>query len=324
MEFSVIIPTRNRPDLLKIAIKSVMEQTFDDFEIIVVNDGSNAEYDKDYQALKTEFGAKVVVLNLERSWHGHGPNYTRNMGMSIAKGNYLCFLDDDDEWIDPDHLRLANSILKQSGADVYFTNQKVYLDNRPTHQKIWLSTLGEKIDKTTKTMIDDAYPVSVTELLKVDGFCHLNTTIVTKELFQQINGFDEHIPYEGDRAFYYRVIDNAKLIIYNPKETSRHNMPDIKQASSVSTKVSELEKMLSRLTLLNKGIIARKNTGIQKLFKQQKVYNLKLISDALYRRGSHDLAYYYAREALLIGFTFKWLAFTGLLFFKATFLNSKK
>lgn len=324
MQFSVIIPTRNRPETLKVAIMSVLNQTSDDFEIIVVNDGSDDKYDEDYLKLSDELGEKVQILHIEKSWNGHGPNYPRNMGVRIAKGDYLCFLDDDDEWIDENHLSVAYETLKQSKADVYFTNQKVYFNNECTFQQIWLAKLDSKIDKSTKTLINGAYPVTINELLSVDGFCHLNTSIVKKELFFEINGFDEHIPYEEDRAFYYRVIDAAKLIFHFPKETSRHNVPDATKQSNVSTSVLKLERMLSRLSFLNYGIVQRKNEKIRDLLKKHRMYTLKAISEELYQSGDYRTASHYANEALIVGFNVKWLLFTSWLFFRAIFENKEK
>ena len=82
MEFSIIIPTRNRPALLKLAVDSVIQQTFKSFEVIVVNDGSEPQFDDAYKELENEFKGQVKVVNLERSINGHGPCYAINMGVS--------------------------------------------------------------------------------------------------------------------------------------------------------------------------------------------------------------------------------------------------
>lgn len=89
--FSVIIPTYNRVTLLKEALDSVFSQTFTDYEIIIVDDGST---DMTLEMLKS-YGDKIKLLTQKNS----GPGAARNLGASVAKGEYLAFLDSDDMWM---------------------------------------------------------------------------------------------------------------------------------------------------------------------------------------------------------------------------------
>lgn len=90
MHFSIIIPTYNRLDLLKEALDSVWRQTFTDYEVIVVDDGSS---DGTWEYLLS-LGGKVAALRQENA----GPGMARNLGAKHAKGEYLAFLDSDDLW----------------------------------------------------------------------------------------------------------------------------------------------------------------------------------------------------------------------------------
>jgi glycosyltransferase involved in cell wall biosynthesis len=228
MEFSIIIPTRNRPALLKLAVESVIRQTFKSFEVIVVNDGSEPQFEDSYKELEHEFKGQVTVVNLERSMNGHGPCYAINMGVANAQGNYVGFLDDDDFWVDDDHLATAHENFTKTNADVYFTNQEAYKNNQPTFLKLWLATFEDKIKVKHTANNNSAYQVSVSDLINNGGFSHMNTALVLRKLYQDIKGMDENIRYEGERDFYYRLIDHAKTITYHPKITARHNIPDIK------------------------------------------------------------------------------------------------
>jgi glycosyltransferase involved in cell wall biosynthesis len=310
MEFSIIIPTRNRPALLKLAVESVIRQTFKSFEVIVVNDGSEPQFEDSYKELEHEFKGQVTVVNLERSMNGHGPCYAINMGVANAQGNYVGFLDDDDFWVDDDHLATAHENFTKTNADVYFTNQEAYKNNQPTFLKLWLATFEDKIKVKHTANNNSAYQVSVSDLINNGGFSHMNTALVLRKLYQDIKGMDENIRYEGERDFYYRLIDHAKTITYHPKITARHNIPDIKKSINVSTAVSDLEKMLFRLYFLDKTILFSKHPEIIKNAKQHKIYTLKFITEVLTKQNNHDLAFFYAKEALLTGFTIKWLLFT--------------
>lgn len=88
--FSVVIPTRNRRILLEETLASVWAQTFRDFEVIVVDDGST---DETAEYLKS-LGDRVQTVHRE----GIGPGAARNAGAEIATGEYLAFLDSDDLW----------------------------------------------------------------------------------------------------------------------------------------------------------------------------------------------------------------------------------
>jgi glycosyltransferase involved in cell wall biosynthesis len=85
---SVIIPTYNRARLLEGAIESVLAQSYDDYEIIVVDDEST----EDIQAVAARYGPKVRYSRIARAGFAEG----RNHGMRMARGEYLCWLDSDD------------------------------------------------------------------------------------------------------------------------------------------------------------------------------------------------------------------------------------
>lgn len=90
--FSIITPTFNRPQLLQRAIQSVVTQQFDDLEYIVINDGSSANYDDVIKKNSTQINC---YINLTKSF---GASFSRNLGIQKAKGQWIVFLDDDDEF----------------------------------------------------------------------------------------------------------------------------------------------------------------------------------------------------------------------------------
>src|SRR5450830_1529256 len=90
LEFSIVIPTYNRMKFLQQALDSVWAQTHDDYEIIVVDDGST-DGTKDYLA---SLDGRVKTVRQSNS----GPAAARNLGVRQAKGEYVAFLDSDDLW----------------------------------------------------------------------------------------------------------------------------------------------------------------------------------------------------------------------------------
>lgn len=93
IKFSVIIPTYNNVQELISCCKSLLNQTFQDFEVIVVNDGSDEDY-SDFKSIKKEI-KNLKYVEIENSG---GPAKPRNIGISKSVGEYICFLDSDDMW----------------------------------------------------------------------------------------------------------------------------------------------------------------------------------------------------------------------------------
>ena len=102
---SVIIPTYNRPHLLERAIKSVLAQTYKGFELIIVHDGPFTSQDIHSQ---TEIVINKYTRDRRVRWkkleENRGSSETRNHGFSLSRGQYIVFLDDDNEFL-PDYLK---------------------------------------------------------------------------------------------------------------------------------------------------------------------------------------------------------------------------
>jgi glycosyltransferase involved in cell wall biosynthesis len=88
---SVIIPTYQRAHLVNRAIASVFAQTYDDYEIIVVNDGST----DDTRCVLSDYGDRLIAIHQDN----RGLAAARNAGIQVAQGEYIAFLDDDDLWV---------------------------------------------------------------------------------------------------------------------------------------------------------------------------------------------------------------------------------
>ena len=112
--FSVIIPTYNRTSFVTKAIDSVLRQSFDDYEIVVVDDGST---DKTRQALQ-RYGERITVLHQANS----GVSAARNRGISNANGKWIAFLDSDDEWKENYLARQLEHIRSNPNVIAFITN----------------------------------------------------------------------------------------------------------------------------------------------------------------------------------------------------------
>jgi glycosyltransferase involved in cell wall biosynthesis len=309
--FSIIIPTRNRSDLLATALYSVLEQHCRNFEVIVVNDGSSEEHVPRYRKLVDVAPGLVRMVTLVRTEHGHGPSYGRNYGAAQARGDYLCFLDDDDQWTDPDHLGRTAGVITASAEPIslILANQRAFRNGTPLTGVIWIEDLKDRLRGEPDA--DGAYTVTALQLLGCSAHCHMNSTVVSRTFYLDVGGFDEGLRYEEDRDFYLRAIDRARLIKFLPWLVSRHNIPDPAAEASMSTSESELSKRLYQLRVFDKTVLFSTRPEVRRYAMRQRAYTLKHIAIEAARIGRLDCAAYYAREALMTRFTLGWLGTTA-------------
>lgn len=131
-EVSVIIPTHNRLAFLRSAVRSVLDQTFTDFEIIIIDDGSTDETFNRFNKKK----APVRYYYQPRL----GVSAARNRGINLARGTYIAFLDSDDRW-HPEKLERQVQFMKEHPAvlicqtDEVWTRDGVRVTPRQKHRK---------------------------------------------------------------------------------------------------------------------------------------------------------------------------------------------
>ena len=112
--FTVIIPTYNRAHTISKTILSVLNQTYTDFEIIVVDDGST---DNTEELICGIEDPRIIYCYQNNS----GVSSARNTGVDIAKGEFIAYLDSDDQW-DKNKLEVIHSVINEFNVDVLFTD----------------------------------------------------------------------------------------------------------------------------------------------------------------------------------------------------------
>ncbi|WP_041246414.1 glycosyltransferase family 2 protein [Brumicola nitratireducens] len=144
---SLVVPTRNRPQLFRRAILSILNQTFTNIEIIAVVDGATNDDLLEYQKLEKKFRTALTFIFLPHRENGHGPSFARNTGINVSKGLYIGFLDDDDEWTCNEHLARFYKSYEKSNAklDIYFSNQRALKTNGDeVNGPVWIEDVIKK------------------------------------------------------------------------------------------------------------------------------------------------------------------------------------
>lgn len=327
--FSVVIATRDRVELFAKALESVASQSFFDIEIIVVNDGSSPSSLPGYAQVladaEKQLGARLRSFHLVRRPRGHGQSYSLNFGVDQARGDYVAFLDDDDLWIDSNHLARVDAVLRDAQAagqvvDLYMGNQEAWRSGDKLSGPVWLEALQAQLaQRGRQADARGAFKVDIADLLGAGGFCHLNCFIVRRELFQQIGGMDEGIRWECDRDVFLRLVDAAQHIVHHPAVTSRHFVPDPKAGTSMTTSLNQLERPLWQLRVLDKASLFLKSPLLRAHGREHKVYALKRLAEQLAAQGEWRGAASYAGQALGARFSLKWALYSGSLWWRRMF-----
>lgn len=182
---TVIIPTYNRKEKTLRAISSVLEQSRDDMEILVVDDGSTdgtAEF----------LVEKQLPVTLIRKENG-GVSSARNTGIKNAKGKYIAFLDSDDTWL-PNKLDAQIEYFNtHPEASLVYTDQYLCIDGED------LEITRFQRDKPENNLALPAF-VQLTPV-------HTSTVLIKKEVLDTVGYFDETLKMHEDSELWNRVSD---------------------------------------------------------------------------------------------------------------------
>ncbi|WP_312300228.1 glycosyltransferase [Stutzerimonas nitrititolerans] len=183
--FSVVVTTFNRPFLLECALKSLAEQRFKNFEVVLVND-----HGESVETLHSKYDLSLTYLRLGRN---SGPAAARNKALRLASGRYVVYLDDDDIFL-PDHLQtLADALQKHPGEVVYsdalFVAERIENDVRHSL-------------KEERRYPHDNYS---RERLFVDNYIPVNTFAWPRAVVAEVGEFDETLSGLEDWDFLLRL-----------------------------------------------------------------------------------------------------------------------
>jgi glycosyltransferase involved in cell wall biosynthesis len=221
---TVIIPAFNRPEMLTRAIKSVISQTYQDLEILVIDDGSSI----DLSPTISKFDDGRITYH-KRSVN-LGVSGARIRGIALAKGEYIAFLDSDDEW-KPEKTERQLRDLRSKGSDyrVSYTLLDLYYDD--TGQVIERQGYSEEGD-----ILDD---LVYNELLETPSSWMVETTAI-----KEVGGFNEKISWGEDWDILLRLAQRCKIALTNERLTIKHEHPGVRLSHDLDGKRGTLDSFL--------------------------------------------------------------------------------
>lgn len=321
---SVIIPTRNRSGLLARALYAIKLQSFPNFEVIVVDDGSLEDTKSQYQQLWSTLDSRFILHSIGQSTiKGIGPSAARNIGLSIARGDVIAFCDDDDFWTAADHLEAMSAVfLAQPQVDMYIANQTGN-SKRGIEIANWFPKLTSRISQQSE-LVEPNSLVSVHQLCVAGGFAHLNVLSLRKRIVNQAGGFWERVSYEEDRDFFWRALDRCNEIYFNPRIIAQHNIPDPGKEDNQSTQHALVERWLLAILVCQHIASGVRNPLIARSARRYEGDLLRRLAKHFNNIGRHAQGLAFACRALGARFSFKWSMYLALLAFKSLFIKEAR
>ena len=231
--FSVIVPLYNKREEIFRSIESVLNQTYKNFEIIIVNDGSTDGGEMVVEAINDK---RIKLIHQKNS----GQGLARNTGISHASGDFIAFLDADDSWT-RDHLRVIEElILKFPASGAYCTSfaykkeginrtYPVIFKNIPDHP--WEGLILNYI----YVLVNETSPILT------------NSVCVQKSLLIQLGGFDVQLPLAQDVDLWIRIFLKSS-IAYSTNVTSYYHLGTSNQVTRQDDRPVRYFKFIKKLS----------------------------------------------------------------------------
>jgi glycosyltransferase involved in cell wall biosynthesis len=254
--FTVIVPTYNRADLLRQALKSLNLQTFKDYEAFVIDDGST---DDTPHAFSEFLGQKNWnFIRLERN---HGQFYCRNLAIKESKGRYITFLDSDDLWLPERLKKFAELINKNPNAGFIFSNGYIMQDG------IIIGKFFKENRKIPKGKLPPYMAISNYWL----PYVTTNVAFI-REAIDKVGYFREDMSHLEDMELYVRILKYYE-VDYIPEPLSIYRIhPLTKEPKSLTLKWEKgIEDFLIALQT------AQPPEEIKNLLKEYVYYNQAVV-----------------------------------------------
>lgn len=182
---SVIIPTHDRPDMVAAAVRSVLEQTYRDLELIVVDVGIRARAEKALRAYESDL--RMTYIKHPTELPGGA---ARNIGAALAKGEWIAFLDDDDVWL-PNKLEVQMQAIAEASEKAGFCFSSVY------------NELDDRREQITH-VLEGEQNFGELSYSRFKGFLTV-TLVIRADVFRTVGGFNPDLPSHQEPELIMRI-----------------------------------------------------------------------------------------------------------------------
>lgn len=220
---TVVIPTHNRSKILGRAIDSVLNQTYQQFEIIIVSDGSTDNTEEVVRKYQNNYD-NIFYISV---YPNKGANNARNEGIEAAKGDFIAFLDDDDEWLPT---KLENQL------NVFKSNEKIGL----VYTGINVIYVKENVQYTASAGLQGDLSKTI---LKNNAIGSTSSVMVKKSVLNKSGFFDVNMPAAQDYDLWIRICQLSQVGFASEPGVNYYNNIGEKQISGSVLKHIEAAQM---------------------------------------------------------------------------------
>ena len=222
--FSVVIPLYNKEKYVAQTLQTVLKQSFSDFEIVVINDGST---DNSEQIVKSFSDSRIKYFSTENQ----GAAAARNLGIEKSQSPYIAFLDADDLWFENHLQELKNLIERFPNAGMYANRYQLIYENGSTYQPSFYG-----ITNDYEGIVGDYFASSLHYAIASSI-----SVAVPKSIFAEVGNFKKYISSGQDTDMWIRIALHSTIIIGNKLTASYQHFIE----GSLS-KTAILEKKIKR------------------------------------------------------------------------------
>jgi glycosyltransferase involved in cell wall biosynthesis len=193
-DVSVVVPSYNRPDVLLESLSSIEDQTYDDIEVVVVDDASSTPVEEVLDGFRSDFPYPLTVIRHDTN---KGASAARNTGIQESEGEFVAFLDDDDMW-EKGKMKKQVDRLHRAGDDagVAYTGMRI-VDGSGDTTRRHVETLEGDVTK---------------ELLRRNFVGSFSTVMVRTEAIEDAGLLDERFPCWQDIEWYIRLSEDWNFV----------------------------------------------------------------------------------------------------------------
>jgi glycosyltransferase involved in cell wall biosynthesis len=296
---SIVTATRNRTDLLERALRSIAAQAFDEYEAILVDDGSSAEVQRFQRDLVSELGERFrLISSAAPDLPGTGCSAARNRGAAAARGRFLTFLDDDDRWIRSDHLQVASALMDRFEADYYIAKIQGEEKGEVLLKEVFYEYSLPVGTGRIVSEVPLVHEISRDDVLKMSKYVliHPDNSLIRRSTFERVHGFVSRLTWREDFNLMLRIVDTCGRILYRPDVVAGYRFA---RGDSISFSYNEPEKYLQNLYGANHVRMTCKSSAVRSAARADEAWSCRNIARLLAANGE-------PAEALL----FSWQGFT--------------
>lgn len=208
---SIIVPIYNKEDYLRQCLDSIINQSYTNFEVLLVNDGSTDSSG----IICQEYSERDSRFRYIEKKNG-GVSSARNLGLELSEGAYITFIDSDD-WIEFNYLEVLYNALRENNTDVAISSYKSYYLDGNFYLRVYSSQEEEflRIGKRNRDVFLEEFP----KLGKLNHDFHCIASKLFKRELLESQKFDESINYGEDLYFFFNLYLKIQSIIYVKEAT---------------------------------------------------------------------------------------------------------